>query len=83
MYQEIKEDDLEVVVNNVARTKDGKKLFSHLLAISGVDEPVYCGDSKDLVRSIKSDFGLVIKKMLLEYAFDVYTEILRKGIENE
>jgi len=83
MYQQIKEDDLELVINNVAKTKDGQKLFSHLLAISGVDEPVYCGDSKDVVRSIRADFGLEIKTMLFENAFDVYTEILRKGIDNE
>ncbi|MFA5659600.1 MAG: hypothetical protein WC900_10005 [Oscillospiraceae bacterium] len=71
--------ELRLVVNNVAVTPDGLKLFGHLLAMSGAFSRGITGTDKDIYNKGRSDFGLEIREMLLKHAFQKYVEILKEG----
>lgn len=77
------DEQLELVVSNIARTEDGKKLFGHLLESSRVFAKGFNGNSRDIYNKGRSDFGLEIRELLMQYALDEYFEILRKGVKQD
>ena len=79
----LNDEQLETVVNNVAKTKDGLKLLGHILASTRVFAAGFNGNSRDIYNKGRADFGLEIRSLLMQYAFDEYVELMKKGVKQD
>jgi len=80
-FQRLSEDKLKLVINNILNTKDGRELFSHLLANSGMFQTGINGNSKDVYIKGRADFGLEIRDLIMENDFNSYIKMLQETEE--
>ena len=78
------DEELELVINNVAndapKKGDGLKLLGHILSMSRVFSTGFNGNSRDIYNKGRADFGLEIREIIMQHAFDKYVELLKKGV---
>ena len=79
----LSDEKLELVIQNIAVTKDGKKFFEHILASSGMFNIGFNGNSRDIYNKGRSDFGLEIRDLLMQYAMNDYIEIIKEGAKDD
>lgn len=76
------DEQLEIVVNNVANTKDGLLLIGHLIAEANIYRRgvLENSDRENFLRGV-SAHGIYIKELLEVFAPDKYLELLKIGVE--
>lgn len=74
------DDNLKIVVNNVAVTEDGRKLLGHLLESSRVFLTGIKGDvSRDAYNRGRADFGLELREIIINSNIEQYFKILKEA----
>ncbi len=77
------EKKLKQAVKNVLNDKrgDGLKLIGHILSMSYMYQRGICGDvAINSYNSGRKDFGLEIREIIKQYAFDKYVELEKQGV---
>lgn len=77
------DEHLGFALFNVANSKDGLALLSHLIETSNcLCKGATFESEKDYYNKGFRDFGFMICEMMMKYAFDKYVELLNERRKN-
>lgn len=76
------EDKLKLTVENAVNSPDCVDLLAHLIEKSGCfREGLHNNERQEIYNRGYGDFGLYIRRLLLNYVPEVYIGIIKKGVQ--